>query len=101
MESALRLVILEAGLPAPQVNVPVHDGDGGWLARPDLSYPQWRIALEYQGDHHRTDRRQWQVDIRRIRTLQEHDWIVLLGSANDLERPASLLRALRGAICGR
>ncbi|WP_147375385.1 hypothetical protein [Jiangella rhizosphaerae] len=40
----------------------VIDETGAWLARPDLSYPHLKIAIEYDGDHHRTDQRQWRHD---------------------------------------
>lgn len=52
MESLLRAAILAAGLPEPTINSRVLDESGGWLARVDLAYPDRRIAIEYQGDHH-------------------------------------------------
>lgn len=64
METRLRLLIVRGGLPRPDANRDVVV-DGAWLARPDLSYPGLRIAIEYDGDHHRTDRRQWQRDVGR------------------------------------
>ena len=65
MESRLRLLLVLAGLPEPEVGRPVYSADGGWLAQPDLSYPALKIAIEYDGGHHLQDARQWQRDIRR------------------------------------
>jgi len=87
METRLRLLLVLAGLPEPTVNRPINDM-GGWLATPDLSYPEWRIALEYDGDHHRTDRRQWSADKRRRRMLREDlQWQILECTADDVLRP--------------
>jgi hypothetical protein len=46
METRLRQPILLAGLPEPDINRDVISSQGGWLARPDLSYPEWKIAIE-------------------------------------------------------
>lgn len=70
MESHVRVLMVLAGLPAPDVNRDVVE-NGQWLARPDLSYPRPRIAIEYEGDQHRTDRRQWRSDKRRRRLLED------------------------------
>lgn len=47
MESLLRLVLMTAGLPEPAINVDVRDSHGGWIARPDLSYPHRRITARF------------------------------------------------------
>ena|SRR5579875_1313034 len=51
-ESHLRFAIVDGGLPVPDVNQPVHDEFGGWLAEPDLSYRDVRLAIEYNGALH-------------------------------------------------
>jgi hypothetical protein len=91
METRLRLLLVLAGLPEPEVNEPITDMNG-WLATPDLSYPSLRIALEYDGDHHRTDRRQWSGDKRRRRLVRDLDWEVLECTADDVvRRPQEIL----------
>lgn len=91
METRLRLLIVLAGLPEPAVNMPVNDGPG-WVATPDLSYPAGRIAIEYDGEHHRTDRRQWQQDKRRSRLLRDLGWDLLECTADDvLRHPSDVL----------
>jgi len=98
MESILRLVIVSNGLPEPAVNAPAVDRQHGWLARVDLSYPDSRIAIEYQGDHHRTDIRQWRGDITRTRALQAAGWTVILATADDITSPAHFLNAVCDAL---
>lgn len=51
-ETELRLAILAAGLPEPCVNQPLVDANGVEQHEPDLSYPEFRIAIEYEGDGH-------------------------------------------------
>ncbi len=93
-ESEIRVSIIEFGLPLPQVNRAVSDRRGRLIATPDLSWPRHRIALEYEGDHHRTDRDQWQHDLERFSSLQEAGWIVLRATAADLRDPRGLLQRL-------
>ena len=87
METRLRLLLVLAGLPTPHVNRPVHD-QAGWVATPDLSYPESKIALEYDGDHHRTDGRQWRGDKRRRRLLRDLGWDLLECTSDDVYRQA-------------
>jgi very-short-patch-repair endonuclease len=63
METRLRMLLVLAGLPRPKVQIPIHDDDGRFLARPDMLYSLQRLAIEYDGGNHRDrlvddDRRQ-------------------------------------------
>jgi hypothetical protein len=53
METRLRMLLVLAGLPRPQVQIPLCDSDGRWLGRPDLLYRDQRLAIEYDGGNHR------------------------------------------------
>ena len=97
-ESEIRITILQAGLPAPDVNAAVRDAFGQFVARPDLSWRRFRVALEYEGDHHRTDRIQWTEDIRRINALQLINWVAIRAHSPDYRDPADLLRKLGTAL---
>ncbi|WP_165547397.1 DUF559 domain-containing protein [Kribbella sindirgiensis] len=57
---------------------------GGWLAKPDLSYPQIKLAIEYDGRHHLVDARQWRQDIRRRENLEREGWLVRVFTAYDV-----------------
>jgi len=51
-ESHFRYALVSAGLPTPDVNLPIYNELGEWLAEPDLSYPDAMLALEYNGAEH-------------------------------------------------
>jgi hypothetical protein len=85
METRVRLLLVDAGLPCPEVGVNVFDHTGAWLARPDLSYPALKIAIEYDGDH-RTDQRQWRRDRYRDESMRDNGWIVIPLTADDILR---------------
>jgi len=51
-ETLLRLAVLRAGLPEPELNVPIISADGTRHHEPDLSYRKYRIGIEYEGEHH-------------------------------------------------
>jgi hypothetical protein len=74
-ESRIRAGLVMAGLPAPEVNQPVHDENGGWLAEPDLCYREARLALEYNGADHATVQ-QMRKDAVRLLDLQRAGWAV-------------------------
>lgn len=53
METRLRMLIVMAGLPRPELHVSIHDDRGNFLGRPDLLYRRQRLAIEYDGGNHR------------------------------------------------
>ncbi|MDQ4213476.1 hypothetical protein [Microbacterium capsulatum] len=99
-ETETRLLLVGAGLAEPVVQHEVREG-GRLLARIDLAYPQWRIAIEYEGDGHRTDAEQWRRDIRRQRDLEDRGWLVIRITQLDLDEPVALLDRVRRAIAAR
>ncbi|OAE03440.1 hypothetical protein A6A22_03765 [Arthrobacter sp. OY3WO11] len=54
-ETLLRLALVRAGMPEPELNVAITDGAGIPHHQPDLSYRQYRIGIEYEGEHHGED----------------------------------------------
>lgn len=76
MESRLRMLIVLAGLPEPEVNREVLDAHGRLLHRFDLSHPHHKILVEYEARQHREDLDQWDHDTDR------RDWL-------DAHRPAA------------
>lgn len=73
-ETRLRLHIVGAGLPTPLVCAPIQLPRAEQLYHPDLTYRGARIAIEYEGGHHRTDAWQWDHDIQRERTFRTAGW---------------------------
>lgn len=91
MESYVRWHLVAAGLPSPEVNLVVRQ-DHRLVAMPDMSYPELRIAIEYDGDVHRTDRRTWRRDIARRQALEALGWRMITATADDaLRDPARLV----------
>lgn len=102
MESRLRYLLIDGGLPCPLVNHEVQDDDGWFVAMPDLAYPALKIAIEYDGDVHRTDRRTWRRDIARRQALEALGWRVITCTADDVDRtPDRTLSLVRAAIRSR
>jgi hypothetical protein len=95
-ESYLRLLLIAAGLPRPQTQLPVLGDDGIPVAYLDLGWEGWMVGVEYDGDHHRTDRRQYVKDIRRLEMLEQMGWTIVRVVAED--HPADILRRVRAAI---
>jgi hypothetical protein len=54
-ETLLRLAIVRAGLPEPELNVAIITEDGVRHHEPDLSYRKYKIGIEYEGEHHSQD----------------------------------------------
>lgn len=82
MESRLRMLIVLAGLPEPVVNFQVVDVDGRVQYRIDLSFPDQRLGIEFDGRHHIEREGQWEGDLLRREDLEAQDWkfVVVLGS---------------------
>lgn len=98
-ESYLRLLLIDGGLPRPQTQIPVLADDGIPFAYLDMGWEEHMVAVEYDGDQHRTDRRQYVKDIRRQEALERMGWIVVRVVAED--RPASILHRIRAALADR
>lgn len=100
-ESHLRVHASARGAIALAVNEPVHRREGGWLAEPDLSIEQARIALEYQGEVHANPDRM-RKDMTRFAELRREGWLVLMyGPAEVFGRPWEIESEVRAALALR
>ncbi|MFF1573904.1 hypothetical protein ACFVWR_14250 [Leifsonia sp. NPDC058292] len=85
-ETLLRVMLAQAGLPPPDVNVDLRGADGQFLARPDLRFAEQRVILEYEGDHHRIDQAQWRRDlVRTTMLLAAGEDVIRVGAAHLLQ----------------
>lgn len=82
-ETWLRLLLIRAGFPTPQTQIPVYDTYGFLIAVLDMGWEHIKLAVEYDGDHHRSDRRQFNKDIRRAEALAELGWTNIRITAED------------------
>lgn len=98
-ETWLRLLLIRAGFPRPQTQIPVHDEFGSLIARADMGWEEMLVAVEYEGDHHRTNRKQFNKDIERMETLTEMGWAVVRVTAEDC--PAGIIRRVATARARR
>lgn len=81
-ETRLRLALIRAGLPEPELQVAVDPSDPR-SPEADLGYRDARIALQYDGAAHRTPEQQAR-DARREAYCLERDWLPLRCTQEDL-----------------
>jgi len=84
-ETWLRLLLIRAGFPRPATQIPVHDTYGQLVAILDMGWQDIKVAVDYEGDQHRTDRRRFNKDIRRAEAVAELGWIDVRVTAEDTE----------------
>jgi hypothetical protein len=97
-ESWLRLLLIDAGFPAPTTQIPVHEN---WhlVGVLDMGWEKYKVAIEYDGDHHRSNRRQYVRDQQRLRKLEAMGWIIIRVIAEDA--PEDIARRVRDALIRR
>ena len=95
MESVTRVAFVSAGLDGFSCNEQVWID--GRQFRIDIAFPEFKVAVEYQGDYHRGSD-QWRRDMTRRSMLASAGWLVLEINADDLRNPAELVRLVRRAI---
>jgi hypothetical protein len=75
-ETWLRLLLLDAGFPKPTSQIPLLRGSG-LVAVFDLGWEEYKVAAEYDGDYHRSDRRRFVKDIDKLGVAEDEGWIVI------------------------
>jgi very-short-patch-repair endonuclease len=80
-ETRLRLLLMRYGLGCPRINVPIRIPDSGRLFYLDMAYPEKKLAVEYDGTHHRD---QWLADCDRLKFIDEQGWQHIQVTAYDL-----------------
>jgi len=100
-ETRTRLLLNKGGLPTPSTQIAVHD-DHSFVARLDMGWPRYQVAVEFDGAQHWTDARQRSRDIDRIAELEALGWIIIRVSFEMLcARPHVILRRARHALAQR
>lgn len=101
-ESLTRLLLIDAGFPRPQTQIPVYDDGGFLIARIDMGWPQWRVGVDFEGAHHWNDPRQRDWDVERYAKLSELDWVDVRLTARTLHHnPCVFLDRVGDALSGR
>lgn len=99
-ESQLRLILVQHRLPEPVTDCPIAVA-GGRTLHADLGYPDAGIAIEYEGDAHRTSRKRWMRDIRRRELMEDAGWRVIRVVQADLDDPTELIARIRRLLVAR
>ena len=95
MESRLRMLLVLGGLPRPQAQVTIGDGDE-IIGRIDLYYPNERLGIEYDGAVHQGSLAE---DVRRQNALLRFGVRLLRFTARDvLGNPESVVSLVRGML---
>ncbi|OBB89587.1 endonuclease domain-containing protein [Mycolicibacterium peregrinum] len=97
-ETWLRLLVVRAGYPPPQTQHPIYNEYGALIGEVDMAWPELKIAMEYEGQHH-TDPDVLRRDVARFDAMIEMGWIVIRVTCRDGE--ANLLGKLAKAWASR
>lgn len=107
-ETWLRLLLIRNGFPRPTTQIPVYDDFGWSFAHLDMGWKDLKIAVEYDGDHHRTDRVQYAWDVKRLRKIKQrgylHIKVINEDSEDDIVRRVQRaweLRESASSVAGR
>jgi hypothetical protein len=95
-ETWLRLLLLDAGFPRPQTQIPVFE-NGYPRYYLDLGWEEFMVAVEYDGEQHRTDSRQYRGDISRSEFLDGLGWRRIRVLAGD-RGPAVVRRVAQAGV---
>lgn len=99
METRLRLVLIEGGLPRPEAQWEVKNSAGVVQWRLDLAYPDVMVVVEYDGAWHWKQRRD---DDRRRAALRALGWDVHVFDSDDVYgNPEGVVSEVRAAIRAR
>jgi hypothetical protein len=94
-ETWLRLLVIRAGFPRPRTQIPALSPDGRRRYYLDMGWEGIMLALEYDGDYHRTSRERFAYQIERAEDLRELGWLVITAAARH-HRLDILRRVQRG-----
>ena len=102
METRLRMLIVLAGLPEPEVDHRLYDEQGRLRRRLDLSYPALRLIVEYDGRQHADSVKQWNGDLDRREEFDDDGWKILVVTAKGIYRePLRTLERVRRNLVAR
>jgi hypothetical protein len=74
MESEARLVMFDGGLPAPELQYEIIDGNGE-LRRLDFAWPAAGVAAEYEGVAWHSGPDEMRRDRRKLAAVQDAGWV--------------------------
>ena len=96
-ESVLRMCLVLSGLPEPECNLTLGSSEFP-IGRVDLVYLEFKVIIEYEGDQHRTDSWQWNVDIGRYEEFTAAGWYVIRVTAPAMLHPRAVVGRVHLAL---
>jgi len=96
-ETVVRLCLVFARLPEPKVNIDL-TSETQFIARPDLRYRRYRVAVEYDGQYHFKTAAQREYDNRRRENLERLGWIVIVVTADGMRSPRHVVHRVYAAL---
>jgi hypothetical protein len=100
LETDTRLEEAAAGLPEPELDVEIRAAVGGrLLGIADQRFGSYRVLVEIEGDHHRTDPAQWARDIEKVAAYAAEGYeTVRVTAAQVRAHPAKAVALIRAAL---
>ena len=90
------LSLMRYGLDHPVFNYPVHVPESNRCLYLDMAYPEFALAIEYEGSHHA---QQWLSDVTRQQVIEDAGWsymqITKLNLGNETEETKLAQRVAR------
>ena len=87
-------------MPEPEINIVIGTDDYP-IGRVDLLYRAFKVILEYEGDQHRTDRTQWNLDIYRADEFQAEGYALIRVTSRHLRHARQLVLRVHQVLVAR
>lgn len=101
-ESLTRLLLVKAGFPPPETQIPVYDACGRIVARIDMGWRAYLVGVDFEGAHHWTEPKQREHDAERYYVLSELGWTDIRLTARRLHNnPEVFLDRVGAALISR
>jgi very-short-patch-repair endonuclease len=94
LETTALRALRRAGLPRPISQFEIRDGNGTFVARPDLVYPDLQLAIELDGDRYHAGKAQRRADLDRQNRLVLAGWTFLRFTLKEVKN-GGMVRSLR------
>jgi hypothetical protein len=92
-------LLIAAGFPRPVTQILIRDDDGHPVYRLDMGWPQYKVAVEYDGAQHWTDPAQRARDIERLEFLAARGWTIIRVSWMQLrDQPKTVVNRVARAL---
>ncbi|HEY9264471.1 MAG TPA: hypothetical protein VIQ11_07710 [Mycobacterium sp.] len=98
-ETFWRLLVIDCGFPEPTTQISVVDEHGHPVRILDFGWQDWRVAIEYDGEQHQSDRAQYLKDRRVLPELDRLGWKVI-GVVKE-DDPVEVIHMLHDAMTAR